>query len=221
MIGGTGLIGTGITRGLVADGHDVTRLRRGETDADAPSTVSFRSVDRADPAALTDAIADGASGCVIDMACSDAETARDAVAAFADRTDQYVFCSTVDVYHRPPERNPVREGASRKPPVSECVAGKAAAEGAFRAAHGDAFATTIVRPWSTYGEGEPVSHTLGTGTYYVDRVCKGKPILVHGDGTSLWGPCHRDDVARAFAVAVGNPDAFGEAYHVTSEETMT
>ncbi|EMA59735.1 NAD-dependent epimerase/dehydratase family protein [Halorubrum lipolyticum] len=221
IIGGTGLISTAITRLLAADGHDVTCLTRGETDADLPSSVSFRRADRTDRAALADAVSDDDFDCVIDMVCFDAETAREAVAVFADRTDQYVFCSTVDVYHRPPERNPVREDASREPPVSEYAAGKAAAEDVFRAADGDAFATTIVRPWSTYGEGGPVLHTLGTGTYYIDRIRKGKPVLVHGDGTSLWGPCHRDDVARAFVNAVGNTDAFGEAYHVTSEETMT
>jgi len=221
IIGGTGLISTGIARRLVAAGRDVICLTRGETDADLPSSVSFRRADRTDRAALADAVADDAFDCVIDMVCFDAETAREAVSVFADRTDQYVFCSTVDVYHRPPDRNPVREGAAREPAVSEYGAGKAAAEDVFLAADGDAFATTIVRPWSTYGEGGPVLHTLGTGTYYVDRIRAGKPVIVHGDGTSLWGPCHRDDVARAFVNAVGNADAFGEAYHVTSEETMT
>jgi nucleoside-diphosphate-sugar epimerase len=61
----------------------------------------------------------------------------------------------------------------------------------------------------------------GLGTYYLDRLRKGKPVIVHGDGATLWGPCHRDDVAAAFVNAIGNETASGETYHVTSEEVIT
>jgi nucleoside-diphosphate-sugar epimerase len=154
------------------------------------------------------------------MVCFTPGEAREAVDAFAD-VEQYVFCSTVDVYHRPTATYPTTEDAAREPGVSEYGRRKAAAEDVLRDAHGDAFATTIVRPWHTYGEGGRILHTMGYGTYYLDRIREGAPILVHGDGTSLWGPCHRDDVARAFVAAVGNERARGEAYHVTSEEPMT
>jgi len=66
-----------------------------------------------------------------------------------------------------------------------------------------------------------VLHTLGQGSYFLDRIRQGKPVVIHGDGQTLWGPCHRDDVARAFVNAVGNETAYGEAYHVTSEENIT
>ena len=221
LIGGTGLISTGITRQLVDAGHDVTCVTRGETDADLPAAVEFVRGDRNDTDRLETVAREVDADCVIDMVCFGAEQARDAVEAFAGRVDQYVFCSTVDVYHRPLDRNPATESASREPGVSEYGRNKAAAEDVFFDADGEAFATTVVRPWSTYGEGGTVLHTLGDGSYYVDRIRKGKPIVVHGDGTSLWGPCHRDDVAAAFVGAVGNEDAFGEAYHVTSEETIT
>ncbi|WP_439027143.1 NAD-dependent epimerase/dehydratase family protein [Haloarchaeobius sp. DT45] len=220
IIGGTGLISTGITRQLVDAAHDVTIANRGETDADLPDAVTFVTCDRNDTDRLS-AVADSvAPDCVIDMVCFTPKQAREAVDAF-DGVSQYVFCSTVDVYHRPTASVPSTEDASREPGVSEYGRNKAAAEDVFFEAHGDAFATTVIRPWSTYGEGGPVLHTFGTGTYYIDRVREGKPIVVHGDGTSLWGPCHRDDVARAFVAAVGNTAAFGEAYHVTSEEVVT
>jgi len=83
------------------------------------------------------------------------------------------------------------------------------------------FETTVIRPWCTYGEGGTVLHTLGQGSYFLDRIRQGKPVVIHGDGQTLWGPCHRDDVARAFVNAVGNETAYGEAYHVTSEENIT
>ncbi len=225
VIGGTGLISTGITRQLVADGHEVTVYNRGETEADIPESVSQLAGDRIDTEGFANDVADGDFGCVIDMICFDPDTARDAVETFAGEIEQYIFCSTVDVYDRPSERNPITEDAQRHDDehfVSDYGLNKTLAEDVFREAHdrGD-FAATIIRPWSTYGEGGTVLHTLGTDSYYVDRVREGKPIVVHGDGTSLWGPCHRDDVAGAFVNAVGNESAYGEAYHVTSEEVIT
>ncbi|WP_435319237.1 NAD-dependent epimerase/dehydratase family protein [Haloarchaeobius sp. TZWSO28] len=220
IIGGTGLISTAITRQLVETAHDVTVATRGETEATLPDAVTHVTCDRNDSDRLAEVAEAVAPDCVIDMVCFTPEQAREAVDAFAGST-QYVFCSTVDVYHRPTASVPSTEDATREPGVSEYGRNKAAAEDVFRDAHGDAFAATIIRPWSTYGEGGPVLHTLGLGTYYIDRIRQGKPIVVHGDGTSLWGPCHRDDVARAFVNAVGNETAYGETYHVTSEEVMT
>ena len=221
IVGGTGLISTGITRQLVAAGHDVTCVTRGESEADLPESVSFVHGDRNDDAAVRAARDESDPDCVIDMVCFAPEQARAAVDVFAG-VEQYVFCSTVDVYHRPLDTNPVSEDAPREPAVSEYGANKAECEDIFLSAHDRGeFAATVIRPWSTYGEGGPVLHTLGVGTYYVDRIREGKPIVVHGDGQSLWGPCHRDDVASAFVAAVGNTDAYGEAYHVTSEEVIT
>lgn len=221
IIGGTGLISTGITRTLVADGHEVACFTRGNSEAAVPDAVTFVEGDRDEDADLDRAVSDVEPDVVIDMVCFDPDQARAAVDVCGGRIDQYVFCSTVDVYHRPVARAPITEDAPRSPPVSDYGAGKAAAEDVFMAAHGDAFATTIIRPWSTYGEGGTINHTFGNGTYYLDRLRQGKPIVVHGDGTSMWAACHRDDVAVAFANAVGNPAAYGEAYHVTAEEHMT
>jgi len=222
LLGGTGLISTGITRQLVESEHDVACFTRGESDAQVPETVEFVHGDRSNPDELAMARDEIDPDVVIDMILFDPDTAREAVDVFGGDVEQYVFCSTVDVYHRPLATNPVQEDAPREPAVSEYGANKAAAEDVFMEAHEDgAFSTTVIRPWSTYGEGGPVLHSLGVGTYYVDRIRKGKPILVHGSGQSLWGPCHRDDVAGAFVGAVGNADAYGEAYHVTSEEVIT
>ncbi len=221
IIGGTGLISTEITRQLVDAGHDVTCFTRGETDADLPESVEFVHGDRDDHEQFAAQVADLDVDCVIDMICFDAGTAEWAVDAFAGEVDQYIFTSTIDVYSRPLDTNPVTEDAPREPATSEYGENKAAAEDVFVEADGEAFASTIIRPWSTYGDQGPVLHTFGDGTYFLDRIRKGKPIVVHGDGTSLWGPCHREDVARAFVNAVGNETAYGETYHVTSEEVIT
>ncbi len=220
LIGGTGLISTGITRQLVEAGYEVTCFTRGESEETIPDRVRFITGDRNEPDDLQRAV-EAEPDCVIDMVCFSPEQAEAAIDTFGGTIDQFVYCSTVDVYHRPPERNPVTESAEREPAVSEYGEKKAAAEDVFMEADGRAFATTIIRPWHTYGEGGSVLHTLGYGTYFLDRLWEGKPVIVHGDGTSIWAPCHRDDVARAFVAAVGNETAYGEAYHVTSEEHIT
>lgn len=222
VIGGTGLISTGIVDQLVDAGEPVTVFTRGNHEGPLPENVTHARGDRHDTDALGAAVTDADPDALIDMVCFSPEAARATVDAVGVHIDQYVFCSTVDVYHRPPERNPIREDAARYPNVSEYGRNKAAAEDVFvEADRRGEFATTILRPWSTYGEGGGVLHTFGDDSYYLDRLRAGRPIVVHGDGTSLWGPCHRDDVARAFVNALGNEDAFGEAYHATSEEFIT
>jgi len=222
IIGGTGVISTGITRQAVDAGHDVTCFTRGETDAEVPDETAFVRGDRDEDADLRAARDEVDPDCVIDMVCFSPDQAEAAIGVFAGDVEQYVFCSTVDVYHRPLETNPVQEDAPQEPPVSQYGADKAECEDLFFDAHerGD-FAATVIRPWSTYGEGGPVLHSLGTDTYYLDRLREGKPVIVHGDGQGLWGPCHRDDVAAAFVNALGNETAYGEAYHVTTEEVIT
>jgi len=221
VVGGTGLISTGITAQLVERGHDVTLFNRGEserTDA-VPDDLRHVEGDRYDYDAFEARMAGESFDCVVDVLCFDEEDAASAVRAFGGRVEQFVVCSTVDVYRRPAPEMPVVEAAERAP-VTDYAAGKIAVEDRLLAADGDAFATTVLRPWHTYGEAATgnVSGTLDDAPY-LDRLRRGLPLVVHGDGTSMWGSCHRDDVARAFANAVGNEAAYGEAYHVTGEAT--
>ena len=224
IIGGTGLISTAITRYLVERGDDVTLYNRGIRESRIPDSVKRIQGDRTDYAVFEAQVAEaGSFDCAIDMVCFRPEDAQSAIRAFRGRIGQYIFCSTVDVYTKPAKRYPIREDAERQPAHSFPYAfNKAACERVLEEAHqrGD-FPVTIIRPAHTYGEGGSLIHTFGWETYYFDRIRKGKPIIVHGDGTSLWVTCHRDDVGRAFAGAVGNGKAFGRAYHVTGEEWMT
>lgn len=222
IIGGTGTISTGITRQLHETEHDVTLFNRGQTETRIPD-VSVIVGDRTDFDAFEEQMHElDRFDCVIDMICFTAEEAESAIRAFTGQIEQLIFCSTIDVYSRPVTKMPVVETASQTPAVSNYGAQKAEAEQRFADAHGRGdFAVTIIRPWDTYGEGNSLNHTFGKGTAYLDRIRRGKPIIVHGDGSSVWGACHRDDVARAFVNAVANEMAYGEAYHVTSEECMS
>ncbi|MDJ1433254.1 NAD-dependent epimerase/dehydratase family protein [Halostagnicola sp. A-GB9-2] len=222
VIGGTGLISTGIVRQLVAAGHGVTAYHRGETTTPLPDSVEHVYGDRTDYDVFETRMADIEVDCVIDMVCFRPADARSAIRAFEGRIEQFVLCSTESVHRRPFRSMPVTEDAPRRPPTTEYGADKARCEDLLGEAYEDgAFEATILRPWQTYGEGGSLLHTFGDGTYYIDRIRRGKPIVVHGDGSGVWGPCHRDDVARAFVNAVGNEQAFGEAYLVTSDDNMS
>ena len=224
IVGGTGLISAAITRYLVARGDDVTLYNRGQREAVLSGDVKRIVGDRTDTTRFEAQMAEaGSFDCAIDMVCFTPGEAASAIRAFRGRVGQVIFCSTVDVYTKPAARYPVREDAERVPsPTFPYAFRKAACERLFEQAHarGD-FAVTTIRPAWTYGEGGAILHTFGWNTYLLDRLRRGKPVIVHGDGTSFWVACHRDDVGRAFANAAGNERAFGRGYHVTGEEWLT
>ena len=222
IIGGTGLIGTAISRQLLAQGHELTLYNRAETEPRLPGEFNLIKGDRNNLAEFEEQMAGaGTFDCVIDMVCFKPAQAESDIRAFSGRTGQFIFCSTVDVYTKPPKTFPVKESHERKA-LSDYGRDKAKCEDLFMAAHHDGhFPVTILRPASTYGEGGNIIHTLGWDTFFLDRLRKGKPVIVHGDGEALWVSCHIDDVGRAFVNAVGNQQAYGNAYHVTGEEWQT
>ncbi len=222
ILGGTGLISTAITRELLERGDEVTLFNRGKTHLRIPDGASFIYGDRSDFAAFEQTMSQaGIFDCVIDMICYTPEQAESAVRAFRGRAGHFIFCSTVDVYSKPASRYPVLES---EPRIGNNTYGrnKILCEDIFLAAHerGD-FPVTIIRPAMTYGEGRGIVYFSGWTTRIFDRLLKGKPILVHGDGSALWVACYVGDVGRAFAHAAGSAQTFGKAYHVTGEEWLT
>jgi nucleoside-diphosphate-sugar epimerase len=226
IVGGTGNISTAITRALQGKGLELTLFNH---DADRPSwldpSVRVLTGNRKDFASLEQRVAEcGPFDCVVDMLCFDPEDAESDVRAFRGRTRQLVLCSTVDVYGKTPASYPVREdsplGARPSFPYGYK---KMRCEEILWAAHqrGD-FALTVLRPTFTYNETwSPGIHAFGGQSYHLDRLLKGKPIILHGDGTSIWVATYRDDTAGAFVGAIGNEKALGQAYNVTGEEWMT
>ena len=225
IIGGTGLISTAITRALIARGMDVTLYNRGQTEADIPDGYDTITGNRKDYAMFEAQMAEARNfDAVIDMIGFVPVDVESSIRAFRGNIGQFIFCSTVDVYTKPAQHYPIREDAERQPmPSFPYAYNKAKCERLLEVAHerGD-FPVTIIRPAHTYGEGRGLIHSFGLGgAYYFHRIRNGKPIITHGDGSSLWAACHRDDVGRAFAEAVGNEKTFGKGYHTASEEPMT
>ncbi|MEZ4860811.1 MAG: NAD-dependent epimerase/dehydratase family protein [Caldilineaceae bacterium] len=225
LIGGTGLISTAITRLLLERGvDDVTLYNRGHTELRLPYYVNVIHGDRKNFSRFERQMREaGEFDCVIDMCCYLPDEAESVVHALSGRIGQYIFTSTVDVYTKPAARYPITEAAERKPtPAFAYAYHKAECEEILHAAHSNSdFLVTILRPAYTYGESRGILHSLGGRTTYIDRIRKGKPIIVHGDGQSLWGSCHIDDVARAFVHAIGNERTYGQSYHVAGEEWLT
>lgn len=222
IVGGTGLISTEITRQLLARGDAVTHLNRGQSPSRLQTPIPTIVCDRDNEAAFERAIAEaGNFDAVIDMICFNAAHARSLLRAVKGRCGQILFCSTVDVYARPAERYPITEDTPYGA-ASDYGRDKEAAERVFfDADETDGVRVTILRPASTYGEGGSILHSLGWSSSFIDRLLNGKPVIVHGDGVSLWASCHISDVARGFLGAIGNERAYGRAYNLTGEEWMT
>lgn len=222
VIGGTGVISTPITRLLVERGDHVTLFNRGQTSSPLAQHIRVIAGDRREHARFAERVsALGTFDCVVDMFSFTAADAESSIRALSGRTAQYIFCSTVDVYQKPAHRLPYREDEPYGG-LNAYAWGKIDCERAFVDAHarGD-FAVTVLRPAYTYGEGRGLLYPIGSAGNYLQRIRAGQPILVPGDGNSLWVACHAEDVARAFVNAIGQPLSLGRAYHVTGDEWMT
>ena len=222
IIGGTGLISTPLTHFLLERGDDLTLYNRGATPSRVPAGTKVMTGDRQQYTAFEDQMrAAGSFDCVIDMVGYAPDDADSVVRAFDGRIGQFIFCSTVDVYRKPATRYPYTEAESYGG-LNTYGKNKVICEQTLLAAHErGAFPVTIIRPAYTYGESRGVLYPVGSSGGYLDRIRQGKPIIVHGDGSSLWVACHIDDEARAFVGAVGNTRTFGKTYHTAGEEWMT
>lgn len=222
VIGGTGVISTSITQGLLDRGDDVTLFNRGKSPARFKGETKLLAGDRTDHRNFEEAIRrTGPWDCVIDMICSDPKDAQSTVRACRGGTPQLIFCSTTNVYPKPADSYPVRED-HRLEAQFKNGRDKIQCESIHREAEADGcFGVTIVRPGHTYGEGGHILHSLGGSTSYLDRIRHGRPIVVHGDGKSPWSALHADDVARIFLASSGRAAAFGKTYNATGQEEMT
>lgn len=219
ILGGTGTISAGITAQLLEAGSEVVHLNRGLRGR--PSGVRTITGDRRSPDDLRRALAAGPFDAVIDMVGFTPSDADVAIEVFGGKVPQYVFCSTVDVYTKTVGAYPLTEDAERAPSRSFPYAyDKQRAEEALeRAAAAGAFDLTVLRPAATYRDSAVAPY--GTYPLLVERIARGEPVILHGDGSSIWSSCHRDDVAAAFVRSIGNKRARGGAFTLASGELLT
>lgn len=231
ILGGSGTISRYIVGALAPQGHEIILLNHHDKDCGGYSNVRVALCDRKDyPAFIRICRALGPFDCVYDMITFTPEDAESSVEAFRGNTEELVFCSTVDVYTKTGAHYPVTEDMEKAPRESFPYAyKKRQCEEILQKAHdrGD-FHLVILRPAHTYAEGSPKSHLLfhafaapPGASYHLDRIRKGKEIILHGDGMSVWGVTHGSDTARAFVGALGNRAAYGKAYTVAGKECMS
>ncbi len=221
LIGGTGLISTGITKHLLARGAQVAMFNRGQRPSTLPPEVEQLTGDRADAGAFA-ALAARKFDAVIDMICFSPAQAKATIEAFAGRTGHVLLCSTVCTYGIEIAKGVLIDESFPQNPTSEYGKNKLICERLFLEAGAQKkFEATVVRPSCTYGPGSFLIDQLEFDTPAWGRIERGLPVLCGGDGLGLWQATHRDDVGKFFAHALQNPKTFGESYNVTRDEVFT
>ncbi len=219
IVGGTGNISAAIVKLLLAVGHEVTLLNRGKSGP-VPSGVRTIRADRGDRKAFENAVRRGRFDAGIDMICFNSEDARSTLRAFRG-AKHVIFCSTVCVYGVKYDWLPATEDHPLRP-ISDYGRGKIAAENVFLEAwHGKRIPVTIIRPSTTFGPKWNMLRQLGFDASWTDRVRKGKPVAVCGDGRALHQWLHVDDIAPAFVFTLLREHCFGQVYNATKKEVGT
>jgi len=220
FIGGSGTISSACSALAVERGIDLYLLNRGSTTARAvPAGATVLRGDIRDPASAQQALGDLTFDAVVNWVAFTPEHVLADFDLFRERTAQYVFISSASAYQTPPERMPVVESTPLRNPFWQYSRDKIACEELLITAYRDAaFPATIVRPSHTYDQ---TSVPFDGGWTAVARMRQGKPVVVHGDGTSLWTLTHHLDFAKGFVPLLGHPRTIGEAFHITSDDVLS
>ena len=219
FLGGTGVISSACSRLAVSRGIDLSLLNRGQTVRPVPEGARLLHGDVRDRAAVQRALGDTRFDAVVNWINFQPEQVEADIELFRDRTAQYIFISSASAYQKPLSSLPITESTPLHNPFWGYSQAKIACEERLMQAYQDEeFPITIVRPSHTYDRTKvPL---LGHYTA-LDRMRKGKKVIVHGDGTSLWTLTHHEDFAKGFVGLLGNPHAIGQAFHITSDEVLT
>ncbi len=224
FVGGTGIISTAVSALVCERGYELTVLNRGIHAAPLPAAAQVITADIENSDAVMQALRGAAFDVVVDwVAYVPAQVERD-LQLFRGHTRQYVFISSASAYQKPPSHYLITESTPLANPFWEYSRNKIACEERLmRAYREEGFPVTIVRPSLTYGDTQiPLAVNSWQKPYTaIDRMRRGVPVIVPGDGTSLWVLTHNTDFAKGFIGLLGLPQAIGHAFHITSDEVLT
>jgi nucleoside-diphosphate-sugar epimerase len=220
FLGGTGTISSWCVRRAVDAGIALTVLNRGTTTSrPLPDGVEVLRGDARDPQSVREAIGDRRFDVVVDFVAFLPEHVAADIELFSGRVGQFVFISSASAYQKPVGRLPITESTPLHNPFWQYSRDKIACEDLLiNAYRGDGFPVTIVRPSHTYDD---LRTPLLGGHGDIDRMRAGLPVLVHGDGTSLWTLTHSSDFAVAFTGLLGDQRTIGDSFTITSDEALT
>ena len=223
FIGGTGIISTACTHLAIERGIDVTLLNRGRHSARPSAGVNTLAVDIEDAPAVSHALGSAHFDAVVDwIAFEPAHVERD-IALFRGRTRQYIFISSASAYQKPASHYLITESTPLVNPYWEYAQQKIACEDRLmRAYREEGFPITIVRPSLTYSYTQVALAVNSWAKSYtvVDRMRRGKKVIVPGDGSSLWVITHNTDFAKGLVGLLAREQTIGHAFHITSDEVM-
>ncbi|MBQ8620038.1 MAG: SDR family oxidoreductase [Clostridia bacterium] len=225
FIGGTGTISMAITRALALDPDwELYLLNRGTRNAEIPEGVKTITADINDEAQAAKALEGMRFDCVCDFIAFGPEALERDFRLFAGRVKQFMFISSASAYQKPLGDYRITESTPLSNSFWAYSRGKIACEEYLMKQYRETgFPVTIVRPSHTYDERKlPLGVNGEKGSWQnVKRMLSGKPVIIPGDGTSLWTVTHNSDFAKGFIGLMGNVHAIGEAYHITSDESVT
>lgn len=220
FIGGTGNISTSVSKLAVEQGIDLFLLNRGKS----PARISGAAVilgDIYDPN-IASVLHEHRWDAVVNWIAFTEQDIRRDFELFNGKTAQYVFISSASAYQKPVSHYLITESTPLANPYWQYSRNKIACEELLMSLYRqNSFPATVVRPSHTYDTIIPVP--VGGGREYttVDRIKKGKKIIVHGDGSSLWTLTHAEDFAKAFVGLLGHQLSIGHAFHITSDESLS
>ena len=207
FIGGTGVISSACAELALQRGLELYLLNRGKSIRPAPAGAVSLRADIRQPASVVDALGSLTFDCVVDWVAFTTDHIKSDIDLFRHRTGQYIFISSASAYQKPPASLPILESTPLSNPFWQYSRDKAACEAMLEAAGSqDGFPFTIVRPSHTY---DRTLLPFDGGYTIVARMRAGKPVVVHGDGSSLWTLTHHRDFAVGFVGLLGNPRAIG------------
>lgn len=213
-IGGTGEISLACVGASVQHGHEVTVFNRGKRAESLPDSVTVVTGDLNDDTTYAH-LADENFDAVCQFLAFKPETVARDIALFSDRCGQYVFISSASAYQKSNPPEVITERTPLENPHWAYSRSKAACEALLQDAQ--RLNTTIVRPSHTYRNRMP--STVIDGDHLAWRMLQGKPVIVHGDGASLWTLTHARDFAAAFVALLGRDEV--DAVHITDSESHT
>ena len=225
FIGGTGTISAAIVRRLVGElGWQVWLLNRGNRPDAVPEGAHSIVADINDETDVLHKLGDMTFDCVCEFIGFTPDQVQRDYRLFKGRTRQYIYTSSASAYHKPAASYIITEGTTLANPHWEYSRNKIACEEFLMEKYRtEGFPVTIVRPSHTYDERSvPLGVHGKKGSWQViKRMLEGKPVIIQGDGTSLWTMTFNTDFAIGYTGLMGNRHAIGEAFQITGDETLT
>jgi nucleoside-diphosphate-sugar epimerase len=226
FIGGTGLISIACSELALQRGMELTLLNRSaSTRHSLPAGAKQLLGDiHGAETQLAEMLADQHFEVVVDWIAFTAEDVERDIRLFSGKTEQFIFISSASAYQKPPAHYLITEDTPLENPFWQYSRDKIAAEERLLAEYRqNGFPVTIVRPSLTYGLSQiPLIMGSWANPYtIVDRIKRGQPVIVPGDGTALWTLTWNGDFAKGFVGLFGRTETLGEAFHITSDEVLT